>query len=100
MSVFHIIFRLFQQLQLAEPTQPEPTLVEKSFEPDLLMRVVSWNLRFDSQPDAIDVEDSLKSIPDPLEAPKFMGKSGEQPWSIRRIRVAQELGNNIVIAGS
>ncbi|KAG8945597.1 hypothetical protein FRC04_000644 [Tulasnella sp. 424] len=63
-----------------------------------MMRVVSWNLRFDSQPDAIDVEDSLKSIPDPLEAPRFMGKSGEQPWSIRRIRVAQELGNDIVIA--
>ncbi|KIO26472.1 hypothetical protein M407DRAFT_200465 [Tulasnella calospora MUT 4182] len=62
------------------------------------MRVVSWNLRFDSQPDAIDVEDSLKNIPDPLEAPKFMGKKGEQPWSIRRIRVAQELGSNIVIA--
>ncbi|KAG8911826.1 hypothetical protein FRC01_005455 [Tulasnella sp. 417] len=63
------------------------------------MRVISWNLRFDSQPDAIDVEDSLKGIPDPLEAPKFMGKKGEQPWSTRRIRVAQELGSNIVIAG-
>jgi len=61
---------------------------------------MTWNLRFDSQPDNKSVRESVESLPDPLEAPLFMGKRGEQPWSLRRIHVAQEIrGTGLTLAG-
>ncbi|KAJ6512384.1 Endonuclease/exonuclease/phosphatase [Mycena vulgaris] len=64
------------------------------------MRFVTYNLRYDSQPDNITVQQSLDTLPDPLTAPGYLRKSGEQPWSIRRLRVAEQLlGEGIVIAG-
>jgi hypothetical protein len=64
------------------------------------MRFVTYNLRYDSQPDNITVQQSLATIPDPLAAPGYLRKNGEQPWSLRRLRVAEHLlGEGIVLAG-
>ncbi|PCH36768.1 DNase I-like protein [Wolfiporia cocos MD-104 SS10] len=60
-------------------------------EPQVPMRIASWNLRYDSQPDHISVNQSLDALPSALLRPRFLGKSGEQPWSTRRIKVAQQL---------
>ena len=64
------------------------------------MRISTYNLRFDSMPDSISVQQSLASLPDPLVAPKFLGKTGEQPWSTRRIKVAQQLLHEGVVMAS
>ncbi|KAJ7754168.1 Endonuclease/exonuclease/phosphatase [Mycena maculata] len=64
------------------------------------MRFVTYNLRYDSQPDNITVKQSLALLPNPLEGPGYFRKSGEQPWSIRRLRVAEQLlGEGIILAG-
>ncbi|KAJ7741030.1 Endonuclease/exonuclease/phosphatase [Mycena metata] len=64
------------------------------------MRIVTYNLRYDAQPDNITVQESLNSLPDPLPAPGYHRKSGEQPWSVRRLRVAEQLlSEGVVIAG-
>ncbi|KAF9492689.1 hypothetical protein BDN71DRAFT_1396424 [Pleurotus eryngii] len=64
------------------------------------MRVVTWNLRFDSQPNNIPVSQSLASLGDPLQQPAFFNGSNERPWSTRRLRVAEHLlSEGIVLAG-
>ncbi|CCL99363.1 uncharacterized protein FIBRA_01381 [Fibroporia radiculosa] len=55
------------------------------------MRIASYNLRYDSQPDNITVQQSIDALPNPLTSPRFLFKTGEQPWSSRRIKVAQHL---------
>ncbi|KAI9457518.1 mannose-6-phosphatase [Russula earlei] len=54
------------------------------------VRLATWNLRFDAQPDSIPVAASLAALPDPRAAP-LQVLLGEQPWSDRRVRVAQRL---------
>lgn len=64
------------------------------------MRFVTYNLRYDAQPDNVSVQESLDSLPDPLVAPGYQRKSGEQPWSLRRLRVAEHLlSEGVVLAG-
>ncbi|CAK5275073.1 unnamed protein product [Mycena citricolor] len=64
------------------------------------MRFVTYNLRYDSRPDTISVAQSLTHLPDPLDSPRYLAKAGEQPWSTRRLRVAEHLlGEGIVLAG-
>jgi hypothetical protein len=55
------------------------------------LHLASYNLRFDSMPDGISVADSIAALPDPLEGPKYLRKTGEQPWSTRRMRVAHKI---------
>ncbi|KZT64960.1 DNase I-like protein [Daedalea quercina L-15889] len=55
------------------------------------MRIATYNLRYDSQPDNISVRESVQALPNPLERPRFLGWSGEVPWSTRRLKVAQLL---------
>jgi hypothetical protein len=55
------------------------------------LHLASYNLRFDSMPDGISVADSIAALPGPLEAPKYLRKTGEQPWSTRRMRVAHKI---------
>ncbi|KAI0260034.1 Endonuclease/exonuclease/phosphatase [Gloeopeniophorella convolvens] len=55
------------------------------------LRIASWNLRYDVQPDTIPISASLAALPDPRAAPTARKARGEQPWSTRRIRVAQRL---------
>lgn len=66
------------------------------------IRLVTWNLRYDSIPDTIRVEETLSSLPGKLEPPKhFSNVNKEQPWSTRRIKVAKQLLNgNVVLAGN
>jgi len=54
------------------------------------IRLATWNLRYDVQPDNIPVSASLAALPDPCTAPSQVLR-GEQPWSARRVRVAQQL---------
>ena len=64
------------------------------------MRFVSYNLRYDSRPDNVTVGESIARIPDQLEEPTYLARKGEQPWSERRLRVAEQLlGEGIVLAG-
>ncbi|KAF8963085.1 Endonuclease/exonuclease/phosphatase [Flammula alnicola] len=65
------------------------------------MRFVTYNLRFDSKPDNITVQQSLNALAsvDPLQQPTFFNITKEQPWSVRRLRVADLLlSENIVLA--
>jgi hypothetical protein len=67
------------------------------------MRFVTYNLRYDTQPDNITVQQSLDSVStaDPLEPPTYLALTGEQPWSLRRLRVADILLKaDIVLAGA
>lgn len=64
------------------------------------MRIATYNLRFDSQPNNITVQQSLDALGDPLQQPVFQQIKTEQPWSTRRIRVAEHLQREgVVIAG-
>jgi len=66
------------------------------------MRLATYNLRYDALPDDITVQQSLdaQSIIDPLQPPKYLGLHKEQPWSLRRLRVAELLlRQDIVVAG-
>lgn len=64
------------------------------------MRIATYNLRFDSQPDSITVQETLDSLEDPLQEPIFLEVETEQPWSTRRIRVAEQvLSEGVAIVG-
>ena len=64
------------------------------------MRIATYNLRYDSQPDNISVQQTLDNLPDPLQAPTYYGSKGEQPWSTRRIKVYEHLQHEgIILAG-
>ncbi|KAI0771037.1 Endonuclease/exonuclease/phosphatase [Trametes elegans] len=64
------------------------------------MRVATYNLRYDSQPDDVSVQASLDSLPDPLEQYAFYAKKGEQPWSTRRVKIFQHLQREGVVLAS
>lgn len=67
------------------------------------MRFVTYNLRYDAKPDNITVQQSLDSLgtADPLKPPTYLALTGEQPWSLRRLRVADILLKaDIVLAGA
>ncbi|TFK66224.1 hypothetical protein BDN72DRAFT_860062 [Pluteus cervinus] len=64
------------------------------------MKLITWNLRYDSIPDDITVQQTLKALPNPLKEPTYLAVSNEQPWSSRRIRVAEKvLAGGVVLAG-
>ncbi len=65
------------------------------------MRISTYNLRYDSKPDNITVNETLAALPDPLTAPTYFGDKGEQPWSTRRVKVYQHLNSEgVVLAGA
>jgi len=66
-------------------------LIFLHFQLSIGMRLATYNLRFDSQPNDIAVQESIKSLQDPLQEPAFQSVTTEQPWSTRRIRVAELL---------
>jgi len=67
----------------------------------LSFRLASYNLRYDWKPDNITVEESLAALQDPTREPPYLGLAGkEQPWSSRRIRIAQDLlSEGVALAG-
>ena len=55
-------------------------------------KLVSYNIRYDFKADNITVRETLASLRDPTQEPRYLGLVGqEQPWSSRRIRIAQDL---------
>jgi hypothetical protein len=63
-------------------------------------RIASYNLRYDSKPDNITVQQTLDNLADPLMQPSYLKLTSERPWSTRRIKIAQELLNEgTVLAG-
>jgi hypothetical protein len=68
--------------------------------PTLDIRLCSWNIRYDCQPDNITVAQTIASLPDPLLEPSsYYADPKERPWSLRRIHIAGELlqqGVNLV----
>lgn len=63
-------------------------------------RLASYNLRYDSMPDNITVQQTLGSLADPLAQPAYLGATGEQPWSTRRIKISQHLlGEGVGLVG-
>lgn len=64
-------------------------------------RIATHNLRFDSMPNNITVQQSVAALPDPLVQPKFLGLSGEQPWSTRRLKIAEHiLSEGVILLGA
>ncbi|THH12233.1 hypothetical protein EW145_g106 [Phellinidium pouzarii] len=62
------------------------------------IRLATWNLRFDSQPDSIGVEETLANLPPTLQEPaRYTNITGEKPWSTRRVKVAQQLMDRGVV---
>ncbi|KAK0229469.1 Endonuclease/exonuclease/phosphatase [Armillaria nabsnona] len=59
------------------------------------LRIGTWNMRYDSQSNDITVQESIDSLADPLQHFTDLGISNgaEQPWSTRRIRVAEHVLN-------
>lgn len=56
------------------------------------LRFMSYNVRFDSQPDSLSVHDSLHSLPSrSTSAPIYYANNTEQPWSLRRLYVANDI---------
>ncbi|KAJ6574569.1 Endonuclease/exonuclease/phosphatase [Mycena capillaripes] len=63
-------------------------------------RLVTYNLRFDSKPDNITVQQSLANLSNPLVQPHYLSLTTEQPWSLRRLRVAEHLiSEGVILAG-
>ena len=57
------------------------------------MRIGTWNIRFDSNPDPdkTPVEKSVREIPDPTVEFPYLTLHGEQKWKDRRLRIAATL---------
>lgn len=67
----------------------------------MAFRMVSWNLRYDSQPNNITVEESVSALPDPLQGVDYLNITSEQPWSTRRLRVVElVLSEGVILAGT
>ncbi|KAF8520950.1 Endonuclease/exonuclease/phosphatase, partial [Hysterangium stoloniferum] len=65
------------------------------------IRVLSFNLRYDSQPDTTSVSETIRHLPDPLTPRSaFYANTNERKWSERRIAVANEvLFNKVDLIG-
>ncbi|KAJ1301288.1 hypothetical protein OPQ81_003693 [Rhizoctonia solani] len=89
-------------MQLSElTTDGESMGSDGHAEPVTCLRLTTWNLRYDSQPNNITVTDSIANLPDRLEEPQpyYADASRERPWSTRRIGVAALLefqGSSII----
>ncbi|KAL0946257.1 hypothetical protein HGRIS_012512 [Hohenbuehelia grisea] len=64
------------------------------------IRIGTYNLRFDALPDNVTVQDSISKLADPLQQPVFFNTTGEQPWSTRRVRIAEQLlSEDVAVVG-
>jgi endonuclease/exonuclease/phosphatase family metal-dependent hydrolase len=71
---------------------PEPASEQNEhMETHIRLKIASWNIRYDCLPNNITIQESLDALVNPMIPPKsyFNGASKEQPWSTRRISVAQ-----------
>jgi len=87
----------------AQLTYTYPPFLRPVFSPSTLsFRLVSYNIRYDIKPDNIAVKESLAALSDSTRQPSYLSLAGhEQPWSTRRIRIAQDLlSEGVVLAGA
>lgn len=65
---------------------------------DNKLRVMTYNVRYDSMPDDISVQQTIDSLTReiPSQPPHFYANTSEKPWSTRRIHVA----NDILLTGA
>lgn len=67
------------------------------------LRFLSYNVRYDSMPDNISLNESLSKLPTgvPEQPSKYYHNLTEQPWSTRRHYIANDiLFNNVDIYGT
>lgn len=66
------------------------------------LHFMSYNVRYDSIPDDISVNQSLHALPKTIpSAPKYYANMTEQPWSLRRLYVANDVFfNDIDLLGT
>lgn len=60
----------------------------------LPLRLLSWNLRYDSKPDSIPISETIATLPASIPTDQdvtYYSSPQEAPWSTRRIAVAQEV---------
>lgn len=59
----------------------------------ITLRVLSYNVRYDSMPDDLSVQDTLKSLPKtlPQTPTEYNPNLGELPWSTRRTYIANDI---------
>ena len=57
------------------------------------LRVLTYNVRFDALPNDITVQETLASLPSELPSDPLLyyNQTVEQPWSTRRIHVANDI---------
>ncbi|KAL7265977.1 hypothetical protein RUND412_011492, partial [Rhizina undulata] len=58
------------------------------------LRLLTWNLRYDSLPDGIAVNDTIRSLPKAVPndtSVVYYGAPTELPWSTRRVWIADEV---------
>ncbi|EDR12123.1 uncharacterized protein LACBIDRAFT_292661 [Laccaria bicolor S238N-H82] len=73
--------------------QPRAPQFGTSLSSSITMRIATFNIRYDCKPDNISIQQSLDALlnTDPLKEVAFQSLKGEQPWSARRIRVANHI---------
>lgn len=66
------------------------------------LRIMSFNIRYDSSPDEISVQQSLDELSRGVPPePAYYSNTTEQPWSLRRLYVANDiLFNKVNLFGS
>lgn len=66
------------------------------------LRLMSFNVRYDSEPDDISVQQSLDRLSQGVpSAPTYYGNATEQPWSLRRLYIANDIVfNNVDLFGN
>lgn len=87
-ALLHIVVASF--LALAAASQSALASSELGMAADL--RVMSFNVRYDSKPDDISVQQSLDQLSQGIPSePAYYTNTTERPWSLRRLYVANDI---------
>ena len=57
------------------------------------LRLMTYNVRYDSQSNGITINETINSLPKglPVAPSPYYGRTGERPWSERRIGVTNDI---------
>lgn len=56
------------------------------------LRILSYNVRYDSMPDDVSVQRSLDQLAQGVPSePEYYANTTEQPWSLRRLYIANDI---------
>ena len=70
---------------------------------DTTLRFLSYNVRYDSMPDNITVNQTIATLPSslPSDPAEYYANVTEQPWSTRRLKIANDiLFNQVDVYGN